>query len=42
MLLELDCKKAEQAIVPLLQQPVGTTSLRQKLEQFAAAEGLQL
>jgi phosphotransferase system enzyme I (PtsP) len=42
MLLDLDCRKAEAAILPLLQQPVAATSLRQKLEQFAAAEGLQL
>jgi len=42
MLLELDCKKGEAAILPLLSQPVGSVSIRQKLENFAAAEGLQL
>jgi phosphotransferase system enzyme I (PtsP) len=42
LLLELDCKKAEQAILPLLSQPVGSVSIRHKLESFAAAEGLQL
>jgi phosphotransferase system enzyme I (PtsP) len=42
MLLDLDCGKAESAILPLLQQPVGSVSLHQKLEEFAAAEGLQL
>ena len=42
MLLELDCKKAEAAILPLLEQPVGSVSIRHKLEAFAAAEGLQL
>jgi len=42
MLLELDCKKAEAAILPLLAQPVGSVSIRHKLEGFAAAEGLQL
>jgi phosphotransferase system enzyme I (PtsP) len=42
MLLDLDCKKAEQAILPLLKEPAGALPLRQKLEQFAAAEGLQL
>jgi phosphotransferase system enzyme I (PtsP) len=42
LLLDLDCRKAESAILPLLQQPVGSISVRQKLEEFAAAEGLQL
>ncbi len=42
MLLDLDAKKGEQAILPLLEQPVGSVSIRQKLESFAAAEGLQL
>jgi phosphotransferase system enzyme I (PtsP) len=42
MLLDLDCKKGEQAILPLLAQPVGSVSIRSKLEGFAAAEGLQL
>jgi phosphotransferase system enzyme I (PtsP) len=42
MLVELDCKKGEAAILPLLQQPVGSVSIRHKLEAFAAAEGLQL
>jgi phosphotransferase system enzyme I (PtsP) len=42
MLLELDCKKAEAAILPLLDQPVGSVSIRHKLEGYAAAEGLQL
>jgi phosphotransferase system, enzyme I, PtsP len=42
MLLELDCRKGEAAILPLLAQPVGSVSLRAKLESFAAAEGLQL
>jgi phosphotransferase system enzyme I (PtsP) len=42
MLLELDCRKAEAAILPFLQQPVGSVSIREKLEGFAAAEGLQI
>ena len=42
MLLELDCKKGEVAILPCLAQPVGSVSIRHKLEGFAAAEGLQL
>jgi phosphotransferase system enzyme I (PtsP) len=42
MLLELDCKKGEDAILPFLAQPVGSVSIRHKLEGFAASEGLQL
>ena len=42
MLLDLDCKKGEQALLPLLEQPAGSVSIRAKLESFAAAEGLQL
>ena len=42
MLLDLDCKKGAAAIMPFLQQPVGSVSIRHKLEGFAAAEGLQL
>ena len=42
MLLELDCKKGEAAILPLLEQPVGSVSIRHELEGFAAAEGLPL
>jgi phosphotransferase system, enzyme I, PtsP len=42
LLLELDCQKGEQSILPLLEQPAGSVSVRQKLESFAASEGLQL
>ena len=42
MLLDLDCRKGEAAILPLLDKPVGSVSIRDKLESFAAAEGLQL
>jgi phosphotransferase system enzyme I (PtsP) len=42
MLIDLDAKKGEQSILPLLEQPVGSVSIRQKLESFATAEGLQL
>ncbi len=42
MLLELDCKKGAAEILPFLDQPVGSVSIRHKLEGFAAAEGLQL
>ena len=42
LLLDLDCRKGESAILPFLEQPVGSVSIRDKLEGFAAAEGLQL
>jgi phosphotransferase system enzyme I (PtsP) len=42
LLLELDCRKGEKEILPLLEQPIGSVSIRHKLESFAAAEGLQL
>jgi phosphotransferase system enzyme I (PtsP) len=42
LLLDLDCKKGEAAILPALSQPVGSVSVRHKLESFAATEGLQL
>jgi phosphotransferase system, enzyme I, PtsP len=42
LMLDLDCRKGEQAILPFLSQPVGSVSIRHKLESFAAAEGLQL
>jgi phosphotransferase system enzyme I (PtsP) len=42
LLLDLDCRKAEAAILPLLDRPVGSVSVREHLEKFAAAEGLQL
>ena len=42
LLLDLDCRKGEEAILPLLEMPVGSVSIRAQLEKFAAAEGLQL
>jgi phosphotransferase system enzyme I (PtsP) len=42
LLLDLNCKKGEEAVLPFLAQPVGSVSIRHKLESFAAAEGLQL
>jgi phosphotransferase system, enzyme I, PtsP len=42
VLIDLDCKKGEEAILPLLEKPVGSVSIRGKLENFAAVEGLQL
>ena len=42
MLIELDTRKAEAAILPLLDKPVGSVSIREKLQEFAATEHLQL
>jgi phosphotransferase system, enzyme I, PtsP len=42
LLLELDVRKGEAALLPCLEQPVGSVSIRDRLESFAAAEGLQL
>jgi phosphotransferase system enzyme I (PtsP) len=42
LLMELDCRKGEEAILPFLAQPIGSVSIRHKLESFAAAEGLPL
>ena len=42
MLLELDVKKAETVLKPLIEQPIKDHSIRKRLEEFAAAEGLPL
>jgi phosphotransferase system enzyme I (PtsP) len=42
LLLDLNCRKGEEAILPLLARPAGSVSIRNELERFAAAEGLQL
>jgi phosphotransferase system enzyme I (PtsP) len=42
LLLELDISKGEAALLPCLEQPIGSVSIRDRLESFAAAEGLQL
>ena len=42
MLLELDAKKAEGVLRPLMERAAGDVSIRQHLEEFAAAEGLSL
>src|SRR6185312_12342032 len=42
LLIELDTRKAESAILPLLDRPVGSVSIREKLQEFAATEHLQL
>src|SRR4029077_6884030 len=42
LLLDLDCRKGEQAILPHLDKPIGSVSIRHQLEGSAASEGLQL
>ena len=42
MLLELDTKKAEAMLRPLIEHPAKGVVIRERLEAFAAAEGLQL
>jgi phosphotransferase system enzyme I (PtsP) len=42
MILELDAAKAEAALSPLLDLPAGSVSIRQKLAEFAEANGLSL
>ena len=42
MILDLDAKKAEAMIMPLIDAPAGSVSIRQKLTEFAEKEGLSL
>jgi phosphotransferase system enzyme I (PtsP) len=42
MILELDAKRAEAMMLPLLDAPSGSVSIRDKLTEFAEAEGLSL
>src|SRR5690242_3966304 len=42
MILDLDAGKAEAMMKPLLDAPSGSVSIRQKLNEFAEAEGLSL
>jgi phosphotransferase system enzyme I (PtsP) len=42
MILDLDAKKAGAMINPLLDAPSGSVSIKQKLAEFAEAEGLSL
>jgi phosphotransferase system enzyme I (PtsP) len=42
MLLDLDIGKAAALLGPMIDSPAGSVSIRQKLESFALAEGLQL
>jgi phosphotransferase system enzyme I (PtsP) len=42
MILDLDIKKAAAVMQPLLDAPSGSVSVREKLKDFAEAEGLSL
>jgi phosphotransferase system enzyme I (PtsP) len=42
MLLDLDAGKASALLAPLLERTVGSIKIRDRIESFAAAEGLQL
>ena len=42
MLLELDADRVEALLRPLIESPAGTVGVRDRLEAFAAAEGLPL
>jgi phosphotransferase system, enzyme I, PtsP len=42
MIIELDAKRAEAMMLQLLETPAGSVSIRQKLTEFAEAEGLPL
>ena len=42
MLLDLDARKVESLLGPMVASPVGSVAIRDRLEAFAAAEGLQL
>jgi phosphotransferase system enzyme I (PtsP) len=42
MVLDLNAKKAAEMIMPLLDAPSGSVSIREKLKEFAEAEGLSL
>ena len=42
MLLDLHCHKAQELLTPLIDRPAGSVSIRERLQAFAEAEGLQL
>jgi phosphotransferase system enzyme I (PtsP) len=42
LILDLDARKVEAVMTPLLDAPAGSVSIRQKLTEFAEAEGLSL
>jgi phosphotransferase system enzyme I (PtsP) len=42
MLLDVDARKVESLLRPMVERPVGSVAIRDRLESFAAVEGLQL
>ncbi len=42
LVLDLDARKVESLLHPMIEGPVGSIAIRDQLEAFAAAEGLQL
>jgi phosphotransferase system enzyme I (PtsP) len=42
MLLDLDCRKAEAFLAPLIEKSTGGVPIRAQLEKFAADNGLQI
>jgi phosphotransferase system enzyme I (PtsP) len=42
MLLDMDCRKAAAFLCPLIEKPIRGAPIREQLEKFAAANGLQL
>ena len=42
VLLDLDSRKAAALLCPLIDKPNGSVSIRAKLEEFAAQQGLQI
>jgi phosphotransferase system, enzyme I, PtsP len=42
LILDLDIQKAAAVMKPLLEAPSGSVSIRDKLKDFAEAEGLSL
>ena len=42
MLLDLDVRKAAALLLPLIENPSGSVAIRERLNTFAAEEGLQL
>jgi phosphotransferase system enzyme I (PtsP) len=42
LLLDLDARKAKKMLDPLIDKPAGSVAIRERLQAFAEAEGLQL
>jgi phosphotransferase system enzyme I (PtsP) len=42
MLLELNARKVEALIQPLIESPAGSLQIRERLKAFASEQGLQI